>query len=79
MSTAQKKEAIQRLGFGLLNKVVMLFPHDFWDGKIDTFGHLTEDSGQRGEFFLFYSYSSVSGGPLLIAHCSCCWGICSQV
>jgi lysine-specific histone demethylase 1 len=64
---AQKKEAIQRLGFGLLNKVVMLFPYDFWDGRIDTFGHLTEDSCQRGEFFLFYSYSSVSGGPLLIA------------
>ncbi|KAL6912108.1 hypothetical protein ACP4OV_000913 [Aristida adscensionis] len=64
---AQKKEAIQRLGFGLLNKVVMLFPYDFWDGRIDTFGHLTEYSGQRGEFFLFYSYSSVSGGPLLVA------------
>ncbi|KAL6633521.1 hypothetical protein ACP70R_026192 [Stipagrostis hirtigluma subsp. patula] len=64
---AQKKEAIYRLGFGLLNKVVMLFPYDFWDGRIDTFGHLTEQSDQRGEFFLFYSYSSVSGGPLLIA------------
>ncbi|KAF7085989.1 hypothetical protein CFC21_089349 [Triticum aestivum] len=63
----QKREAIQRLGFGLLNKVVMLFPFDFWDGRIDTFGHLTEDSSQRGEFFLFYSYSSVSGGPLLVA------------
>uniref|UniRef100_A0A0E0CRP4 SWIRM domain-containing protein n=1 Tax=Oryza meridionalis TaxID=40149 RepID=A0A0E0CRP4_9ORYZ len=64
---AQKREAIERLGFGLLNKVVLLFPYDFWDGRIDTFGHLTDDSGQRGEFFLFYSYSSVSGGPLLIA------------
>ncbi|TVU28580.1 hypothetical protein EJB05_20102, partial [Eragrostis curvula] len=64
---ARKQDAIQRLGYGLLNKVVMLFPYDFWDGKIDTFGHLTEESGQRGEFFLFYSYSSVSGGPLLIA------------
>jgi monoamine oxidase len=63
----RKKDAIQRLGYGLLNKVVMLFPYDFWDGRIDTFGHLTEESGQRGEFFLFYSYSSVSGGPLLIA------------
>uniref|UniRef100_A0ACD5ZIV9 Uncharacterized protein n=1 Tax=Avena sativa TaxID=4498 RepID=A0ACD5ZIV9_AVESA len=63
----QKREAIRRLGFGLLNKVVMLFPFDFWDGRVDTFGHLTEDSGQRGEFFLFYSYSSVSGGPLLVA------------
>ncbi|KAG1366529.1 Lysine-specific histone demethylase 1 [Cocos nucifera] len=63
----QKQEAIKRLGFGLLNKVAMLFPYDFWNGEIDTFGHLTEDSRERGEFFLFYSYSSVSGGPLLVA------------
>ncbi|CAL9087636.1 unnamed protein product [Musa acuminata var. zebrina] len=63
----EKREAIKRLGFGLLNKVLMLFPHDFWGGGIDTFGHLTEDPSNRGEFFLFYSYSSVSGGPLLVA------------
>ncbi|XP_043721421.1 lysine-specific histone demethylase 1 homolog 1 [Telopea speciosissima] len=63
----QKKDAIQRLGFGLLNKVAMLFPYDFWGGGIDTFGHLTDDESMRGEFFLFYSYSSVSGGPLLVA------------
>ncbi|KAL5705217.1 Lysine-specific histone demethylase 1 1 [Ranunculus cassubicifolius] len=62
-----KQEAIERIGFGLLNKVAMLFPYDFWGGEIDTFGHLTEDSSMRGEFFLFYSYSSVSGGPLLVA------------
>ncbi|XP_057976500.1 lysine-specific histone demethylase 1 homolog 1 [Malania oleifera] len=63
----RKKDAIQRIGFGLLNKVAMLFPYDFWGGEIDTFGHLTEDPSMRGEFFLFYSYSSVSGGPLLVA------------
>ncbi|CAK8534168.1 unnamed protein product [Lathyrus sativus] len=63
----RKKDAIHRLGFGLLNKVVMLFPTNFWGGNIDTFGHLTEDLSMRGEFFLFYSYSSVSGGPLLVA------------
>ncbi|CAK9163135.1 unnamed protein product [Ilex paraguariensis] len=63
----RKKDAIERLGFGLLNKVAMLFPYDFWGGEIDTFGHLTEDPSMRGEFFLFYSYSSVSGGPLLVA------------
>ncbi|EPS74058.1 hypothetical protein M569_00694, partial [Genlisea aurea] len=62
-----KKDAIQRLGFGLLNKVAILFPYDFWGGEIDTFGHLTEDPNMRGEFFLFYSYSSVAGGPLLVA------------
>jgi len=63
----KKKEAIQRLGFGLLNKVAMLFPCNFWGEEIDTFGRLTEDPSTRGEFFLFYSYSSVSGGPLLVA------------
>ncbi|XP_059648052.1 lysine-specific histone demethylase 1 homolog 1 [Cornus florida] len=63
----RKTDAIERLGFGLLNKVAMLFPYDFWGGEIDTFGHLAEDSSMRGEFFLFYSYSSVSGGPLLVA------------
>ncbi|KAG6472634.1 lysine-specific histone demethylase 1 homolog 1-like isoform X1 [Zingiber officinale] len=63
----EKQDAIKRLGFGLLNKVLMLFPHVFWDGELDTFGHLTEDSSNRGEFFLFYSYSSVAGGPLLVA------------
>ncbi|CAI9096242.1 OLC1v1032338C1 [Oldenlandia corymbosa var. corymbosa] len=63
----KKKDAIERLGFGLLNKVAILFPYDFWGGDIDTFGHLTDDSNTRGEFFLFYSYNSVAGGPLLIA------------
>ncbi|XP_022769326.1 lysine-specific histone demethylase 1 homolog 1 isoform X2 [Durio zibethinus] len=63
----RKRDAIQRLGYGLLNKVAMLFPYNFWGGEIDTFGHLTEDSSMRGEFFLFYSYSAVSGGPLLVA------------
>lgn len=63
----RKRDAIDRLGFGLLNKVAMLFPYNFWGGDIDTFGHLSEDPARRGEFFLFYSYSSVSGGPLLVA------------
>ncbi|KAJ8433921.1 hypothetical protein Cgig2_001850 [Carnegiea gigantea] len=63
----RKMDAINRLGFGLLNKVAMLFPYNFWGGEIDTFGHLSEDPARRGEFFLFYSYSSVSGGPLLVA------------
>ncbi|XP_047337386.1 lysine-specific histone demethylase 1 homolog 1 [Impatiens glandulifera] len=63
----RKKDAIERLGFGLLNKVAMLFPYNFWGDEIDTFGHLADESRMRGEFFLFYSYASVSGGPLLVA------------
>ncbi|GKV34172.1 hypothetical protein SLEP1_g42579 [Rubroshorea leprosula] len=63
----RKLDGIKRLGFGLLNKVAMLFPHAFWGTDLDTFGHLTEDPARRGEFFLFYSYATVAGGPLLIA------------
>ncbi|GAB4854987.1 hypothetical protein Ancab_023574 [Ancistrocladus abbreviatus] len=63
----RKLDGIKRLGFGLLNKVAMLFPHVFWETDLDTFGHLSDDPTHRGEFFLFYSYADVAGGPLLIA------------
>lgn len=63
----RKLDAIRRLGFGLLNKVALLFPHAFWGTDLDTFGHLSDHSSRRGEFFLFYSYATVAGGPLLIA------------
>ncbi|XWS11088.1 hypothetical protein CRYUN_Cryun38cG0053700 [Craigia yunnanensis] len=63
----RKLAAIERLGFGLLNKVAMVFPHVFWGEDLDTFGCLNDTSDNRGEFFLFYSYHTVSGGPVLIA------------
>lgn len=63
----RKLDGIKRLGFGLLNKVAMLFPRVFWEMDLDTFGHLSDDPSRRGEFFLFYNYATVAGGPLLIA------------
>ena len=33
-----KRGAIARLGFGLLNKVVLTFPSVFWDQAVDMFG-----------------------------------------
>ncbi|GMH25528.1 hypothetical protein Nepgr_027371 [Nepenthes gracilis] len=63
----RKLDAIERLGFGLLNKVAMFFPRVFWDADVDTFGCLRDQSHRRGEFFLFYSYHTVSGGPVLTA------------
>nr|XP_043621546.1 lysine-specific histone demethylase 1 homolog 2 [Erigeron canadensis] len=63
----RKLEAIERLGFGLLNKVAMVFPHVFWGEELDTFGCLSKNSNTRGEFFLFYSYHTVSGGSGLVA------------
>ncbi|KAL0399354.1 UNVERIFIED_CONTAM: Lysine-specific histone demethylase 12 [Sesamum radiatum] len=63
----KKVAAIERLGFGLLNKVAMVFAHNFWGEDLDTFGSLRESSHHRGEFFLFYSYHTVSGAPVLVA------------
>ncbi|MQL80104.1 hypothetical protein Taro_012556 [Colocasia esculenta] len=63
----RKLDAIRRLGFGLLNKVAMVFPYVFWGEDTDTFGCLNEDRSKRGEFFLFYCYHTVSGGPVVIA------------
>lgn len=63
----RKLAAIERLGFGLLNKVAMVFPHVFWGEDLDTFGCLREHCHQRGEFFLFYGYHTVSGAAVLIA------------
>ncbi|KAE8655413.1 Lysine-specific histone demethylase 1-like protein 3 [Hibiscus syriacus] len=50
-------------------KFVPELPQRKLDGirDLDTFGHLTEDPNRRGEFFLFYSYATVAGGPLLLA------------
>ena len=39
---ARKTGAIQRLGFGLLNKVALLFPYAFWGSGVDTFGSLNK-------------------------------------
>ncbi|KAF3651064.1 putative beta-glucosidase 18-like [Capsicum annuum] len=63
----QKLEAIDRLGFGLLNKVAMAFPHLFWGEDLDNFGCLNRYSHRVGEVFLFYSYHTVSGVPVLVA------------
>ena len=50
----------------LAAQVVMLFPRSFWGG-LDMFGRIAPSVDQRGEFFLFYSYTHISGGALLAA------------
>lgn len=63
----RKKAAIKRLGFGNLNKVIMMFDHPFWDTSVDIFGHINESQEMRGENFMFYSYADISGGAQLTA------------
>jgi lysine-specific histone demethylase 1 len=57
----RKRAAIEALGFGTLNKCVMLFAEPFWDTSIDTFGSVAVNTVARGEFFLFYSYVGLCG------------------
>ncbi|KAK9846501.1 hypothetical protein WJX81_005367 [Elliptochloris bilobata] len=61
-----KLAAIRNLGYGLLNKVALLFPTAFW-GARDMFGRVAPSTRERGQFFLFYSTAGLSGGAVLVA------------
>ncbi|KAF9088536.1 hypothetical protein BGX23_007276 [Mortierella sp. AD031] len=75
-----KKQAINNLGFGLLNKLVLVFEKPFWDASIELFGYV--GSGQegssgkgydlkayrssRGKFYMYWNCIVVSGLPVLV-------------
>ena len=67
--SGRKNKAIKRLGFGNLNKVIMLFEDAFWDTDDgdDIFGYINESQEMRGENYMFYSYAGISGGAQLTA------------
>ncbi|GMT28265.1 hypothetical protein PFISCL1PPCAC_19562, partial [Pristionchus fissidentatus] len=63
----RKLAAINRVGFGNLNKVVLIFDDIFWEDGIHFFGTTTTDSvtsfkGARGELYLFIAQT---GKPCL--------------
>jgi vacuolar protein sorting-associated protein 33A len=75
---AWKTDVIHRLGFGVLNKVVLVYESPFWDTERDIFGVLrdapnpssilqSEYSSQRGRFFQWFNVSNTTGLPCLIA------------
>ncbi|XP_054167068.1 lysine-specific histone demethylase 1A-like [Oppia nitens] len=59
-----KVAAIQRLGYGNLNKVVLCFDRIFWDQDSNLFGHVGSTTASRGELFLFWS---LYRAPVLMA------------
>ncbi|KAJ3362130.1 hypothetical protein GGF31_001814, partial [Allomyces arbusculus] len=68
-----KTEAIARLGFGVLNKVVLVFQEPFWDLAADSFGFLNpmDPATQsyvptRGQSYLFWNMSPVVKLPVLV-------------
>ncbi|KAF9273055.1 hypothetical protein BGZ68_001874 [Mortierella alpina] len=75
-----KEQAIQQLGFGLLNKLVLVFEKPFWNTADELFGYAR--SGEkvrsskdydrkayrscRGKFYMFWNCTEVSGLPVLV-------------
>ncbi|KAL8850459.1 MAG: hypothetical protein Q9221_004601 [Calogaya cf. arnoldii] len=73
-----KLEPINRLGFGTLNKIILVYDKPFWDVEQDMFGLLRESDfpgsldqedyvKSRGKFYLFWNCIKTSGRPVLIA------------
>ena len=63
-----KKDSIERLGFGKLDKVFLEFEEVFWDDSVDFFGAAKGTSdGDRGLCFMFWNIHRFSGKPILAA------------
>nr|CAD7395385.1 unnamed protein product [Timema poppensis] len=62
-----KVGAIKRLGFGVMNKVVLCFTSVFWDPEDNWFGHVENAEINRGECFMFGHFSKA---PVLVAFVS---------
>ncbi|KAI1634452.1 flavin-containing amine oxidoreductase-domain containing protein [Biscogniauxia mediterranea] len=73
-----KTDAIGRLGYGILNKIILVYDEVFWDSSKDIFGCLrtplsrhslkqSEYASQRGRCFQWFNVSNTSGIPVLLA------------
>ncbi|CAO2656865.1 Nn.00g056680.m01.CDS01 [Neocucurbitaria sp. VM-36] len=73
-----KRDVIERMGFGLLNKIILVYEKAFWEPDRDMFGLLNEAereasmrpedySEKRGRFYLFWNCIKTSGKPVLVA------------
>ncbi|KAI5927677.1 flavin-containing amine oxidoreductase-domain containing protein [Camillea tinctor] len=73
-----KTDAIARLGYGILNKIILVYDEVFWDSSKDIFGCLrsplsrhslkqSEYASQRGRCFQWFNVSNTSGIPVLLA------------
>jgi vacuolar protein sorting-associated protein 33A len=73
-----KTDAIECLGFGVLNKVILVYKDAFWDKDRDIFGTLQTPTNRlslnqkdyvsrRGRFFQWFNVSNTTGMPCLLA------------
>eukprot|EP00124_Ichthyophonus_hoferi_P000880 Ihof_evm4s38 gene=Ihof_evmTU4s38 len=62
-----KTSAINSMGFGWLDKVILMFDSPFWDCGTDYFGILHSDDANRGGYFLFWNMTEAYKKPILLA------------
>ncbi|SZF03037.1 unnamed protein product [Blumeria hordei] len=73
-----KEGAIRRIGYGILNKIILVYHEAFWDEDRDIFGTLrnapnqfsldqADYFSQRGRFFQWFNVSNTTGLPTLLA------------
>ncbi len=73
-----KSDAIKRIGYGVLNKIILTYREPFWDTERDIFGVLREPanrfslnqkeySHRRGRMFQWFNVSKTTGIPCLVA------------
>ena len=65
----EQQRAIARLGYGagVLAKVYLRFPHQFWPDKSKWFGRLPDAPDRRGTFNTFVSHVEETGLPILLS------------
>jgi monoamine oxidase len=63
---AWKTSAIRRLGFGVTNRVLLVFPHVFWEDST----YIGTLSTTRGEFHRFLNLYKYTNQPALLAFVS---------
>lgn len=61
----EKLGAIQRVGFGTFEKVVLTYPEKFWDGRIGITTYFA-GTGEKRAFPLFIDMTPFSGAPTLV-------------
>ena len=60
-----KRAAIEGLGIGVLNKCCLLFPHTFWNSRLDWLNHLPRQ-GQAGQWTEWVSFARPTQRPVLM-------------
>jgi len=60
---ATKQAAIDRLGVGLLNKIVLRFDYLWWDADVEFLGYVSDTPG---EYPFFFNLHPLTGQPLLL-------------